>query len=493
MPNGLAAAMNDNTIQVATKFSKFLTGAAAFNTVQTLPYWAAHPAFYSFFGMDKRMKTTATAGHEATAMGDYQSMEEHAASLQIGGVAIAPPNPSRIEPKTFFANERTFVQWINASTLLISIAGFLVTSEVGSYNATAAVISLAAMMLVVYSTALYFKRLNLLKHREPYGYFNKVNPIFLTSVVGITVFLIWADSIKGSDFLAFFSEDYDRRGLLTSTRLLRGGVMYKPPCDGVVSTSLDFLSSPPSNFLVDAQRDSILVTSGDSIYRQSQKDGGPQELLLSIRNANLRDLTYVGNRLFILSNDAHDAELMEIAWWSPRGGDEERIRIVGRWALGTPESSQVHGLTFVPSNDSETDGHLYVLDNSSIHTYSVPDEDTPELVRLNSLNMKVLNQGDGDASFQSMFTFKGISYFLKPDSDVLEAWNLTKGSLEAAIKLPVVANMEWTSFGLTRKAEGDVFLHMLSDDSRLWSFQASESSSIVDHRFTLSACSTALN
>ena len=48
MPPRLQAAQDNEHILLAKKFSKFLTGAAAFNAVPILPYWAAHPSFHSF-------------------------------------------------------------------------------------------------------------------------------------------------------------------------------------------------------------------------------------------------------------------------------------------------------------------------------------------------------------------------------------------------------------------------------------------------------------
>lgn len=507
MPNGLANAMRDNTIQVATKFSKFLTGAAAFNSVETLPYWAAHPAFYTFFGMEARIKQSNHLLEEANGDDTYQSMNYNESpsssmlgSLQLGGVSIAPPNPSRIEPKTFFANERTFVQWISASTLLISISGFLINADAQSYQATAAVICVAAMGLVVYSTGLYFKRLNLLKHREPYGYFNKINPIFLTSVVGLTIFLIWADSIKGSDLLAFFSDDYryedgDRRFLL---RGVGGGAaaMDKSfsPCDGVVaSRSLDFLMSPPSALVVDAhdrEASSFLVTSGDSIYRQMDDESS---LMLSIRDANLQGLTYAGeDRLFAISNNSQDhAELLELVWWTPRGAKEERLRTVRRWTL---EDNSVHGLTFVPSSDETTmNGHLYIWGKSSIHMYSVPNDDSVahSLVRRKSLNVKILTQGhekydDVDAStiISNMITYEGITYILKQrrvlddeNNFLLEAWNLTEGVLMSTMDLPAgfFGDSTTTSLAIDRKVEDSaLYLHRIGPDSRLWSYRTKE-------------------
>eukprot|EP00978_Attheya_sp_CCMP212_P046677 scaffold404624_cov43-Attheya_sp.AAC.2 len=169
--------------------------------------------------------------------------------LRPKGVGIARKNPPRIEPKTYFANERTFVQWISTSIVLLSISSYLLNAG-RDYSTTAAVISLSALVLMTYSTRLYFRRLNLLKTYEPYGYFNKVNPIFLTSVVGMAIFLVWADSVKGNDVLNFLSpsrgEANDRRLLrpLLSGRILRGE--YEKCPREVIGTKLSTKEKPSS-------------------------------------------------------------------------------------------------------------------------------------------------------------------------------------------------------------------------------------------------------
>ena len=342
MPPGLAEAENDSTMILATKFSKFLTGAAAFNVTPILPYWAAHPSFYSFFELDKRSGQSPSSESNDTNQGDYYLMgsshEMVAGTHRIPkGIAIAPKNPARIEPKTYFANERTFVQWISASILLLSVSGFMLEAgSAGEFKTTAAVISLSALVLVVYSTGLYFKRLNLLKDRQPYGYFNKVNPIFLTTVVGLAIFLVWADSVKGGDIFFLSERGASDRRLLRSRfsgRILREE--HEKCRQAVIGTKL-LIKENPSSLVVDFTRHSFLMTSDKSVYIQPMNDDGSvhskADSLIRINESRLQGLAIVGDRLFAVSDGPVRTELIEMAWWGTRDG-HKRLRVVGRWTL----------------------------------------------------------------------------------------------------------------------------------------------------------------
>eukprot|EP00550_Attheya_septentrionalis_P003868 CAMPEP_0198284942 /NCGR_PEP_ID=MMETSP1449-20131203/4299_1 /TAXON_ID=420275 /ORGANISM="Attheya septentrionalis, Strain CCMP2084" /LENGTH=1003 /DNA_ID=CAMNT_0043982167 /DNA_START=46 /DNA_END=3057 /DNA_ORIENTATION=- len=535
MPTGLAEAQNDSTIELATKFSKFLTGAAAFNAVPTLPYWAAHPAFYSFFELDKRgSQSPSSSESNDTHQGDYNLMgsrnEMGSGILRPKGVVIAPKNPARIEPKTYFANERTFVQWINTSILLLSISSFLLAAG-HDYSTTAAVISLSALVLIMYSTRLYFRRLTLLTNREPYGYFNKVNPIFLTSVVGLAIFLIWADSVNGNDFLDFLSpwrgEANGRRLLrpLLSGRILSGE--YEKCPREVIGTKLS-TKDKPSSIVVDFKRHSFIMTSGDSVYIQPMNDDGSvpskADLLIRINQSHLEGLAIVGNQLFAVSGGPERTELIEMAWWGTRDGNK-RLRVVGRWTL-EDSSSQVDGFSFVPSTDPTPMGSFYINMNSSIRTYSLPARSKTEEphqpahpMRLKSLNMKVFTQamavGDKEShdSLSTMITFEGITYILRPKRNVLEAWNLADGTNLSEIELPVTdeddAMMKWTGFALERRIAtstetpnvrgGDMLgmlssnalhLHLMADE-QIWSFPVLENIETPGGLFSVPHCQIA--
>ena len=503
MPAGLAAAQSDSTMELATKFSKFTTGAAVFNAVSTLPYWAAHPSFYSFFELDKRfVRSDSTDSNDSfedaySLMGASNEMLPGSLSIPKG-ISIAPKFPARIEPKTYFANERTFVQWISASILLLNISGYLLNAK-SNYNATAAAISFSAFILVLYSTRLYFKRLGLLKVRKPYGYFNKVNPIFMTVVVGLAIFLIWTDSVQGSDFLNVFS--FSSEGGGDDRRLLQNC-----PQD-IIGTNL-LIKENPSSLELDFKRHSFLLTSAESVYLQPMNNDGSApsraaDSLIKIKQSHLQGLTTIGERLFAVSGGPKRTELIEMAWWG-----NDRLRVVGRWTLDDSRS-QIDGFSFVPSSDSMSTGSFYINVNSSIRIYSVPtrsengeSDQLSRPMRLKSLNMKVLTQGvtagidKSNDRLSTMTTFEGITYILK--KNVLEAWNLTDGTLLAEIELPASdegnAVLEWSDFALERRPStsgtdtpnvrggemslsDSLVLHLMTDATlggKIWSFPVFE-------------------
>jgi uncharacterized membrane protein YidH (DUF202 family) len=537
MPAGLAAAMNDSTIELAPKFSKFLTGAAAFNPVPTLPYWAAHPAFYSFFELDKRWGSGSSTSDDDYHLMDSSSNGE-TVSILPKGVVIAPKFPARVEPKTFFANERTFIQWVSASILLLSVSSFMLTA--GAYfRTTAAVISFSAFCLVIYSTVLYFKRLNLLKDRRAYGYFNKANPIFLTMVVGIAVFLVWADSIKGSDFLGFetlfsSSENDDRRLLVRPARLSGRRFLqdYKKCPQDIVGTKLLMDESNPSSLVVDVKRRAFLMSLGEAVYIQPMTTkyddrSGPSKAnrLIRIHQSHLQGLAIVDDQLFAVSDGPERTELIEMAWWGTRGGNE-KLRVVGRWTLENSRS-QVDGFSFVPFADTTPMGSFYINMNSSISSYSAPlrseDPESDQYLypkRLKSLNMKVLTQGMtvGDIGsndrLSTMVTFEGVTYILRSQQNVLEAWNLMDGAHFSEIALPATDTMmKWTGFALERRVSssttetqnvrgGDMletlsadalFLHLMthvpgSVGGQVWSFPALEDTQTPGGLFSVREC-----
>ena len=87
--------------------------------------------------------------------------------------------PIRIEPKVYFANERTFLKWLELSVLLASIAtGLLNFQRAGDTGglATSAVFTLVALFAVAYSGVLYMWRAFKIRERsasnvysDPYG------------------------------------------------------------------------------------------------------------------------------------------------------------------------------------------------------------------------------------------------------------------------------------------------------------------------------------
>ena len=89
----------------------------------------------------------------------------------------------RIEPKVYFANERTFLKWLEFSVMLSAIAlGMLNfqhhTDKVGVVTST--IFTFASLFAIAYSGALYIWRALKLRERSSSNvYFDSFGPSFL--------------------------------------------------------------------------------------------------------------------------------------------------------------------------------------------------------------------------------------------------------------------------------------------------------------------------
>ena len=101
--------------------------------------------------------------------------------------------PQKVDPKTFFANERTFLKWLNISTMVglmgITLLNF---ADVNSDGAELAGLVLlpVAMLFMVYALVTFRARANFIYQREPMRYDDTRGPTLL--VVVLVVALVMA-------------------------------------------------------------------------------------------------------------------------------------------------------------------------------------------------------------------------------------------------------------------------------------------------------------
>ena len=175
-PIFLEELQESNAIVEAPKFSKFLTGASLHNAnkVNMLPWWAEDPLFEPIFKMrqntrfskkiesskalnaDLLVSPTSYRGDtskesldlssnafdlvaaeegNSSARGDNTKKgglfglinlrSRHHAKTDNGKPTAAPRSPARVEPKSFFANERTFIQWVTVGSLFMLVAALV--------------------------------------------------------------------------------------------------------------------------------------------------------------------------------------------------------------------------------------------------------------------------------------------------------------------------------------------------------------------------------
>ena len=151
-PSSIAELKDYGVIVEARKFSKFLSGASLFNsnTVDRLPWWASDGAFAPLYGEDRDLSdgvelvhtSSKSSSTESTSITTYGFDSTGATTIEPNKIdvakagpkkrsarrrstvlrssflpitnkqqEIAPKRQARVEPKSYFANERTFIQW----------------------------------------------------------------------------------------------------------------------------------------------------------------------------------------------------------------------------------------------------------------------------------------------------------------------------------------------------------------------------------------------
>ncbi len=88
---------------------------------------------------------------------------------------IVDKSGSKIEPKTYFANERTYLQWFNAASLLGSVSLGLI-----GFSSSARVVGLIFMPisigLLLYALYMYQKRLKNIEEKRADGFHDPYGP-----------------------------------------------------------------------------------------------------------------------------------------------------------------------------------------------------------------------------------------------------------------------------------------------------------------------------
>ena len=537
MPQGLATLISSGVIEEAPKFSKFLTGAAAFQRVSTLPYWANHPSFATMFGLahaqssdDAQQYTSLidpcdcyylfggdpTVGNASGVTKPRNNLWEKVFNPTAGGsvdksdVKIAEKKPVRVEPKSFFANERTFIQWISAALLLLTVSTIMMGN--GNYLHTAAMIAFSAFLLIFYATFVYFRRINLLTSGKGYGYIDHVGPTILAAGVGMGVFIVFWDIIEANDILgeAQNYEDGRRLSSFYPRRLFASeettiASMYEDPshCYRLPVSGINALTYEPNDAIVDADKNGILVASTAEILWHPF-EGGDTSHLVHLHDTELGGLTVVEDRIFALSGGPQNTALLEFEWTS-WGHLEEQ----GRWIV-TESATEINGLTYVSNTgDDNSQGQLLLGFNGSVYSYQIPNREHATLNRLERINMKMINHGLGKRdTIASMHHFDGVTYLLHSARGVLHAWDMGTGQFLAEIPLPRLDGDfagEWKGITLERRPlqeketslrgsqqETELLVHLTADaPPQIWTFAVEENNESSRGRFTFPACAAA--
>jgi uncharacterized membrane protein YidH (DUF202 family) len=396
--------------------------------------------------------------------------------------------PARVEPKSFFANERTFIQWISAALLLVTISVLLLSfssedsTSSASYTVASAgaALNLAAAMIVAYAWFVYYRRIKLLQGGSPYGYIDHFGPLVLAVAVftGILVLMFyffhsgrvdWSNN-KG---LSVLHEEY--------------GKCYQHTLEGV-----NRLKDQPSDVLLDSERQVLLIPSLSEIWaiptqnQQEANGDATPKIVASIPNADIEGLTYGHDKILYAISElgkAGETELIALQW-----DTSNHLEVVGRWIVQTLKGE---GIAYVPGANA-THGKLFIGGDSSsstvsaeIHAYDEPlFHKVGEKLSGQVINGRLIAEGLMNAKIAALHYFEGVLYVLHDNERMVRAWDIEKGILHSQWSLPMVGNgydKMWEGMALERKSKaatnlrsgtsGSLVLYLALDTpAEVWSF-----------------------
>ena len=120
-----------------------------------------------------------------------RSLTSSYTSIAAGGSSSAKPRkvPVKVEPKVFFANERTFLAWMHMSVTLASISVAIVAfAEANKWSQLYGLLLMpCAIAFCGYSLWMYIKRAGMIRRKDPGPYEDLAGPIVLSAMLGMSI------------------------------------------------------------------------------------------------------------------------------------------------------------------------------------------------------------------------------------------------------------------------------------------------------------------
>ncbi|KAF2642376.1 vacuolar transporter chaperone-like protein 1 [Massarina eburnea CBS 473.64] len=88
--------------------------------------------------------------------------------------------PTRVEPKVFFANERTFLSWLNFTVILGGLAVGLLNFGDKAGQISALIFTIVAMLAMVYALTTFHWRAASIRQRGQGGFDDRFGPTVLS-------------------------------------------------------------------------------------------------------------------------------------------------------------------------------------------------------------------------------------------------------------------------------------------------------------------------
>jgi len=398
----------------------------------------------------------------------------------------APRSPARVEPKSFFANERTFIQWVTVGSLFMFVAGLVYTEGLSmgsrhgqSFMIFGTALIACALFVVLYGVAVYYRRVYLMINAKPYGYSDTFGP----AVLGMFMIVL----------LSTFVYIYNTQFAFPNAMLREvEGMCVKRNLDFGLTSGISMYSFEPSAITIDEERDLLIVASLDEIValpaglpKDFESINAPMQILHKFeeRSEDLEALEIIDGTIYAISegkttkNGKDQSDLISLDWTSDGHLEEtERWRTNARFAEGLTYISDPRWFP-EPTMVVASDLLGLVLDRQlrlKLWAYQfpiVPDgEDKPSQ---RNMNDKFFIHNLEDSKVTAMQFFGGLLYLLYNNARVIRAFD-SRGKQVNEWNLPVgeaYYDESWEAMRLEQNGD-ELYLHLgLDSPPQVWTIK----------------------
>lgn len=100
--------------------------------------------------------------------------------------------PTRVEPKVFFANERTFLHWLRFGLILSVVAITLLNFGNATGRALSVAFTVVALGIMIRALVIFLWRSDRIRNRDVLDYSDYYGPFMLvTAIVAVTASNLW--------------------------------------------------------------------------------------------------------------------------------------------------------------------------------------------------------------------------------------------------------------------------------------------------------------
>lgn len=201
-PDWLQDLQKSSLLHKENDFSKYIHATYAFSHMEGNPLKLRKPCWWdSMVFITPQMAIQPKSKLTLAEISKEESIKNQHWFMKMLGFSPDVQDgdkPSKVEPKTFFANERTFLSWFNSS-LFISSIGVAIAADSSKFLSGLLLVSVG-IMLIFYAVFTYIQRTSSLLERRAGGYVDKYGPIVLALItILVLCSALFASSDDGAD------------------------------------------------------------------------------------------------------------------------------------------------------------------------------------------------------------------------------------------------------------------------------------------------------